>query len=394
MRRAAAAAAAALGRRTLRTHAAAETRPAAPAWAGPRPPPPPPHQHQPILARLLDGTLLDEAAVATLARRGWLVLDGALPLPDGPAQLAASVRAAAPFLTPNASIFVDPATGEHARLAKVGVDEAEPGVGANPALDAACPALVGLREEAASLGSLVSALAPAGSALASLGGAGAVKAQIACGQRTGDDGDGGSGASTPLRGGFALHADADEALDGRRLTLTLYPAALPPGAGGGGELLLYPSLDPDAPPVAIPPAPGRAVLFSACRLPHAVAASAGERLCVSVWLGVRGRGLPPPPPPTPVAAVLRGLVGVRPDVVRRTVLAEPDARRALARARLGRVWEATMAAAHAPGPALETALDRGRAERAALGRAFEAVGLDWRAAGLGEAAGDPAPEWF
>ena len=350
------------------------------------PPPPPP----PLLSRLLDGSLLDEGAVARLARDGWLVLDDALPLPHGPSRLAASILAARPFLSPNASIFVDPASGDRVRrLVKVGVGEAEPGVGGNAALDAACPALVAVREEAASLASLVAALAPAssppGGALACLGGPGAVKAQIAQGRQAGE-------AGGALRGGFGLHADADEALDGRRLTLTLYPSALPPGTGG--DLLLYPSLDPHAPPITIPPAPGRAVLFSACRLPHEVSPSVAERLCLSVWLGVRARGLPPPPPPTPVAAVLRGLVGASASVVRRTVLGEPDARRALGRLRLGAVWEASLARCHGPSPALDAALARGRGERAALARAFEAVGLEWGGVGLGEAGGDPAPVWF
>lgn len=355
------------------------------------PPPPPPPPPPSLLSTLLGGTLLDAPAIASLATHGYLVLDGAL---EAPADLVSAVRAARPFMRPCASIFVDQASGARGRLEKAGVLEAEPGAG-DGALDAAVPALAALRSESAALASLVAALASgAGPAAArgclpSLGGGGAVKAQAARGVPAG----GGDGAT--LRGGFPLHADADEGLDGRRLTLTLYGAGL--GGGGGGELLLYPSLDPSACPVTIPPAPGRAVLFSACRLPHAVAPSVADRACVSVWLGVRARGLPPPPPPTPVGAVLRRLAaaGAGPAEVRRTVLAEPDARRALGRLRFGGLWEASMARAHAPSPALDAALARGRAERAVLAAAFEGAGWrGWGEAGVGEGGDDPPAAWF
>jgi hypothetical protein len=350
---------------------------------------------------------VDEPAVRALARDGFVVLDDALPLPAGPAALVAGVEAALPWMAPNATVFEQPggagdAAPARERLVKAGVLEAEPGLSGRPgapataaALDAAAPELAAMSGGAAGLAALIAALAgelgDAAGCLTALGGAGAVKAQLAQQPQV-------SGPPPAARGGFPLHVDSDEALDGRRLTLTLYGEALPPGSGG--ELLLFPSLDLGAPPVVVPPAPGRAVLFSACRLPHAVApvsAPGVRRHCVSVWLGVRARGIPPPPPPLPVGAVLRSVreSGLSGAAARAALLAQPDARRALARLRLGRAWDASLGRAHPPSPALDAAVARARGERAALAAAFEGVpGFDWRAEGLGEEEGDPRPAWF
>lgn len=358
-----------------------------------------------LLSTLTEGGALHEGVIASLARSGFAVVDNALPLPHGTSELVAGVEAAVPWMAPNATVFDTGAAEGRERLDKAGVLEAEPGLAGRPGapphsadLDAASPALAALSQDAAGLAALIAVLAGevpgrAAGSLTALGGSGAVKAQLATHVRPVEGGGG-----EEARGGFPIHVDSDEVLDGRRLTVTLYGEALPPGAGG--ELVLYPSLDPQKPPVVVPPKPGRCVLFSACRLPHAVApvsAPGVRRHCVSIWLGVRARGVPPPPPPKPAGVVLRAVreSGLSRPAVRAAILGEPDCRRLLARLRLGRAWDTSLGRAHPPSPALDAARARAATERAAIAAAFEAVpGFDWRAEGLGEEEGDPQPQWF
>jgi hypothetical protein len=314
--------------------------------------------------------VMTPAVGAALVRRGFAVVDGALP-PGGAATVRRELAAlqAASLLQLNTTRLVAGAgAGGQTHLPKAGVWEAEPSAARGAAAAAAAAPSLADAAVDTTLSAMLGVVAPA---IGDVAGPAFLKAQL----------NTGAGAC------FPIHFDTDEAVDGRRVTAIFYG-----GGGDGGVLRLWPTLDPAA-PVDVAPLPGRAVLFSAARMPHRVLpASAPGRACFSVWLSARR----PPPPPRPLASIIASLLAARapPAVARATLLAEPDGRRALAAVRLGEAWRRSLLEAHPPGPALEAALAARDADTAAMEAAVASVGVDAREAGLGEGEGDPRPAWF
>lgn len=319
---------------------------------------------------------LTPAVGAALVHRGYAVVDGALP-PGGAATVRGEVEAlrAGGLLRLNSTRLVAGAgAGATAHLTKAGVWEAEPRAGAQGDAAAATAAAAPALAAAAGDGGLATMLSIAAPSL-DVGGPSFLKAQL----------NAGAGAC------FPIHLDTDEAVDGRRVTAIFY-AGGGDGAGRAGALRLWPTLDADA-PVDVAPLAGRAVLFSAARMPHRVLPTTTPgRTCFTVWLSSRR----PRPPPPPLASIIASLLAARatPADARRTLLAEPDGRRALAAVRLSTEWRASLVESHQPGPALDAALAARAADTAAVEAAVARVGVDAREAGLGEAEGDPAAVWF
>ena len=175
-----------------------------------------------------------------------------------------------------------------------------------------------------------------------------------------------SSSSPPSFPCFPIHFDSDESVDGRRVTAIFYvsekkkeekqPQRSSKDEEEGGELLLWPELfrpkrSPTSSPspllpLAIPAVEGRLVLFSACRMPHAVSPSRRRRHCFTVWLSegeeVRRR---------------KRTAEEKKGGGRGRVLSSAGGRRAAARVLLSSTWRRSLVAAHPPGPALDAALE-------------------------------------
>jgi hypothetical protein len=100
-------------------------------------------------------------------------------------------------------------------------------------------------------------------------------------------------------GCFPPHVDSDAAVDGRRITLLLYPATGGSSRGSDGALRLFPF--PYA-PVDIPLSPGLAVAFSATAMLHGTLPAASRRHCVTLWLSGPRPGAGPGAASTPPGA--------------------------------------------------------------------------------------------
>ena len=162
-------------------------------------------------------------------------------------------------------------------------------------------------------------------------------------------------------------------------------------AQAGGELLLWPDLfeNPKNPtltsltiskkkdseetsssllPLSVPPREGRLVLFSACRMPHAVAPSRKRRHCFTVWLSEgeeerRRRGG-------------RGTEDFEEKKSsRERVLSSAAGRRAVAKVLLSPRWRRSLVAAHPPGPGLDRALETHDGDTRRLAEVLEKAGV-------------------
>lgn len=317
----------------------------------------------PLFGSLFD--VLTPDVGARLARDGVAVVDGALTR-DGAATVRAELAAlkSLNLLTLNATHLVHAGTRE--LLPKAGVWEAEPAPGSAAA--AAAPALAAAAADS-TLAVLLSVVCPS----LDLRGASILKAQL----------NEGHGAC------FPIHLDTDEAVDARSVTAIFYADA-EERPRGDGALRLWSRLA--GPPLDVRPAPGRAVLFSAARVPHRVLPSSSPRHCFSVWLS-SGRRRPPPAGVGEVVAAL-ARKGAGPAAARAALLVEPDGRRALARVRLGREWDESLVASHPASAALNAARAARAADEATLRAAFASVGVDPDEEGLGDADGDPVARWF
>ena len=398
---------------------------------------------------------LTPAHAASLVDRGYAIVDGALSA-DTCAAVRGELDTlrAAGLLRLNSTHLVPPGGGPRRLLEKRGIWEAEPG---DAGFAEAAPTLAAAATGAPSLAALLAALEPrldvtGGSVFKAQLNEGRQRDKRE-GEKQGAEafqvwrGNGRPRPTPPSRpspgGGacFPIHVDSDETLDARRVTAVAYagsddwqPAdgsggndSSPPLSPPGGALRLYPTLA--GPPLDIAPVPGRLALFSACRLPHRVMPAAARRWCFSIWLSARPRGSPTAPPPS-VAAVVERLVaerggtwglgggrggergGTRGSPVtplnaptpsdppataaaaRAALLASPDGRRALYRLRLAGEWADSLREAHPPGPAADVALATHAADGEALAGLLARVGVDARAAGLGEGEGDPPAAWF
>jgi hypothetical protein len=274
----------------------------------------------------------------------------------------------------------------------------------DPLVSRAAPSLSsaagGLGGGAKSLAALLSVLCPE---RFSLSGPAILKAQLNDGiERGGREGGEGGGQGEDKRGAppsspspspyssssspsfpcFPLHFDSDESVDGRRVTAIFYVSEKKKSErdNAGGELLLWPDIF-DSPshsqaspllPLAIAPEEGRLVLFSACRMPHAVAPSRRRRHCFTVWLSegeeeMRKRR-------TRAGATTTATKQGVPDDARERVLSSAAGRRAVARVLLAPAWRRSLVAAHPPGPALDAALEEHDRDVRKLAEALRAAG--------------------
>ena len=220
---------------------------------------------------------VDAAAVNSVRRRGYAVVDRALPLHfcraarkelealrardlmirnrsysvavagDGAADAPATNRARLAAAAARKADDVDGAT------LKKGIWEAEPH---QPGVAAAAPTLCRLRDD----GTLAACLAPL---LPEVAGQ-TLRLQV-------NDGRGGA---------FAYHCDTAANLDDRQLTVLCYlNEGWRPDDGGALRLVPYPRDE-----VSIEPVAGRLVVFDARNMVHATTAATRPRYCFTLWL--------------------------------------------------------------------------------------------------------------
>ena len=164
----------------------------------------------------------------------------------------------------------------------------------------------------------------------------------------------------------------------------------------GGELLLWPNIFSPTQqqgsgshllPLAIPPEEGRLVLFSACRMPHAVAPSRRRRHCFTVWLS-EGEEERRRRERAGEGGGEKRDDGI--DARRERVLSSAAGRRAVARVLLSAPWRRSLVAAHPPGPALDAALETHDGDTRKLAQALKEARVVEEVVGGGEEEG---PRW-
>ncbi|CAG9467785.1 unnamed protein product [Pedinophyceae sp. YPF-701] len=172
---------------------------------------------------------------------------------------------------------------------------------------------------------------------------------------------------------FPVHFDSSAGLDGRILTAIVYcNDSWQPG--DGGELRLYPW---PRGPVDIPPVAGRIVVFPSMTMPHRVLPSRAERVCFSVWMGKQQT-----PPPGPPSIPHRDDGWSSSPALWRALLGQPAVKELVLKALLAEEWERSLVESHPPGPGLDRAVEKHRAD---VGRIN--VVLGWAIDMLREAGG-------